>query len=176
MPSPPVPDGRTRETARPRPAARVVLLDADDRILLVRSEWDDRTLWFTPGGGLEPGEEPEAGARRELREETGLDATTLRWDGECWVRDWTWHYVQQDRWVASHEHFFLARYPGAGPALPNGDHDHTDEEILVLQEFRWWSLVELRAERPDTSPACLLDVLPALIEGGCPAEPVAIGR
>ena len=172
----PVPDGRTRETARPRPAARVVLLDEDDRILLVRSSWDGRTLWFTPGGGLEPGEAPEAGARRELREETGLDAATLRWEGLAWVRDWTWHYESQHRWVASHEYFFLARYPGRSPALPNGDHDHTAEEILALGEFRWWSLDEIVAERPDTSPACLLDVLPALIEGGCPAEPIAIGR
>ena len=29
-------------------------------------------LWATVGGGLEPGEDPEAGARRELLEETGL--------------------------------------------------------------------------------------------------------
>ena len=113
----------------------------------------------------------------ELMAESPLYARVTRsWEGLAWVRDWTWHYESQHRWVASHEYFFLARYPGRSPALPNGDHDHTAEEILALGEFRWWSLDEIVAERPDTSPACLLDVLPALIEGGCPAEPIAIGR
>ena len=169
-------DGRSRETAVPRPSARVVLLDAENRVLLIRSEFDGRILWFTPGGGIEPGESPEEAAHRELREETGLDAAEVRWEGPCWLRDWTWHWEARHRWVASHEHFFLARFPGPGPALPNGNHAHTQEEVLQLHEWRWWSLDELRAEAAPTSPACLLDVLPALIGGGCPAEPLPIGR
>ena len=39
-----------------RPAARGIVLDRDDRILLLRIEHEDRTVWATPGGGLEPGE------------------------------------------------------------------------------------------------------------------------
>ena len=154
----------------------MVLLDADDRVLLIRSEFDGRSLWFTPGGGLEPGEVPEAGARRELREETGLDADDVRWDGPCWLRDWTWHWEARDEWVASHEHFFLAHLDARGGPLPNGNHAHTDEEVLLLHEWRWWSLDELREAGVPTSPACLLDVLPALIEAGAPPEPIAIGR
>ena len=180
MPSPPAPqpppDGRTRETAHRRPSARVVVLDEADLILLVHSEWDGRSLWFTPGGGLDPGESPQDAARRELLEETGLDPGTLRWEGVCWLRDWTWRSERQARWIASHEHFYLAHYPGAGPALPNGAHHHSHEEILALGQCRWWSLDDLRAEAPATSPACLLDILPALIEGGCPPQPIAIGR
>ncbi|MFA7250412.1 MAG: NUDIX domain-containing protein [Dehalococcoidia bacterium] len=171
-----VPDGSSPERAVPRPSARVVLLDATDHVLLIHSEWDHRSLWFTPGGGMKPGETPEQAARRELLEETGLDPSTLRWDGPCWVRDWTWHYGLRDQWIASHEHFYLARLSGTGPALPNGAHDHTDEEILSLGEFRWWTVEELRAAAAPTSPACLLDVLPALIEHGCPPAPVTIGR
>ena len=44
------------------------LVVPDDRVLIVREEG----TWFLPGGRLEPGEAPEAGARREVREETGL--------------------------------------------------------------------------------------------------------
>ena len=168
--------GGSRETAMPRPSARVVLLDAADRVLLIYSDWDQRALWFTPGGGLDPGETPEDGARRELREETGLDPAALRWDGLVWLRDWTWHSQQRDRWYASHEHFYLVRLAGAGPPLPTGSHEHTDEEILALGEFRWWTVEELRAESAPTSPACLLGVLPALIADGCPPTPIAIGR
>ena len=34
---PPQRDGRTRESARPRPAARVLLLDAEDRVLMIEN-------------------------------------------------------------------------------------------------------------------------------------------
>jgi 8-oxo-dGTP pyrophosphatase MutT (NUDIX family) len=47
----------------------------DGHVLLVRAS---RTLtvagqWFLPGGGLEHGEDPVAGLRREFAEETGLE-------------------------------------------------------------------------------------------------------
>ena len=171
------PDGRTRETAIPRPSARVVLLDADDRVLLIRAEWDGRTSWFTPGGGIESGESPAEAARRELHEETGLEARMVRWEGLIGLRDWTWHWDEGDRWIASHEHFTLARLPvRGGPLPPEGHTGHTDEEILALREFRWWSVDELRAAAAPTSPLTLADLLPALIAYGCPSTPLAIGE
>jgi 8-oxo-dGTP diphosphatase len=58
-----------------RVAAYCVCLDGDDRLLLTRL--NDVTTrpgaWTLPGGGLDFGEHPEAGAVRELREETGLE-------------------------------------------------------------------------------------------------------
>ena len=171
------PDGHTRETALPRPAARVVLLDADDRVLLIRAEWDGRSLWFTPGGRIETGESPEAAARRELHEETGLDARMLRWEGLAWLRDWTWHWVQGDTWYASHEHFYLARLPVRGGELPHEEHAApTVEEVLALREARWWDVDDLRAEAPSTSPVTLATLLPALIAHGCPPAPLAVGE
>ena len=45
------------------------------RILIARRKSGDRFggFWEFPGGKLEPGESPEAGMRRELREELGVE-------------------------------------------------------------------------------------------------------
>ncbi|WOQ69681.1 NUDIX hydrolase [Microbacterium limosum] len=56
-----------------RVAAYAVIVE-DDRILLARWTEGLRPAWTLPGGGLDPGEDPAAAARREVREETGLDA------------------------------------------------------------------------------------------------------
>jgi 8-oxo-dGTP pyrophosphatase MutT (NUDIX family) len=55
-------------------SARVILLDASDRLLLVRSATThgQPDAWFTPGGGVEDGEDLASAAARELQEETGL--------------------------------------------------------------------------------------------------------
>src|SRR5699024_11926419 len=58
-----------------RRAARVVVFDAEGRVLLARghdADQLDRTWWFTIGGGIEPGETPRAAAARALAEESGL--------------------------------------------------------------------------------------------------------
>ena len=52
-------------------AARV--RDPNGRIALVKNRWSDG--WLPPGGAVEPDEDPAEAARREVREETGLDAT-----------------------------------------------------------------------------------------------------
>jgi len=52
---------------RIRPAARAIVLDPDDRILLVRFLFPTgKTFWATPGGGVEAGESSEEAIRREL--------------------------------------------------------------------------------------------------------------
>ena len=68
---------------RQRVAAYGILHDPEGRILLVRASATSTVpgRWFLPGGGLEHGEEPEAGFERELHEETGLVATSFELAG-----------------------------------------------------------------------------------------------
>lgn len=54
-----------------RVAAYAVVTDDEQRVLLARWTEGRRVSWTMPGGGLEPGEDPEIAARREVREETG---------------------------------------------------------------------------------------------------------
>ena len=46
--------------------------DEQDRVLLIQHR-DGPTEWGTPGGGHEPGETMEETARREVREDTGVE-------------------------------------------------------------------------------------------------------
>ena len=57
-----------------RVAAYNVCVDDASRLLMCRlSDITERPGWWTlPGGGIDFGEHPEAGALRELEEETGL--------------------------------------------------------------------------------------------------------
>ena len=55
----------------PIPTARLAILDGD-AVLLVRVDAPGDPMWGTPGGMVEPGEDPDEAGARELREETTL--------------------------------------------------------------------------------------------------------
>ncbi|HWS34542.1 MAG TPA: NUDIX domain-containing protein [Actinoplanes sp.] len=60
----------------PLPGVIAVVLDEQDRVLMVRRS--DTGDWALTTGCLEPGEQPAAGAIREVWEETGVDVAVER--------------------------------------------------------------------------------------------------
>lgn len=77
-----LPDGRTstRAIVRHSGAVAVIPLVSPDQVCLIRNYRVsvEQTLLEIPAGTLEPHEPPLETARRELREETGYEAASLR--------------------------------------------------------------------------------------------------
>jgi 8-oxo-dGTP pyrophosphatase MutT (NUDIX family) len=160
------PPGATR-----RLAARVLLLDHDDRLLLFRgfdpARRDAGTWLFTPGGGLEDGETLEDAALRELAEETGLRDVEL---GACvWCRTAFFSFDGTD--YEQREWFFLVR-AGSADVDTGG---HTDVEKRSLLGHGWWTVDELRNSDELVYPAHLAELLGRLLREGPPGTPLEIG-
>ncbi|MDA3147065.1 NUDIX hydrolase [Leucobacter sp. UCMA 4100] len=54
--------------------AAYAVIERQGQILLTHWRRGRMSGWTLPGGGIESGESPEAAAKREVKEETGLDA------------------------------------------------------------------------------------------------------
>jgi 8-oxo-dGTP pyrophosphatase MutT (NUDIX family) len=77
----------TREVVEHSPAVAIVPVTAGGQILLVRQYRlpAGRELLEVPAGSLDPGEDPDTAAQRELQEETGFAAGRLHRLGGFWV-------------------------------------------------------------------------------------------
>lgn len=51
---------------------RVIVLDEDNRILMVKQQHPEREVWMVPGGDIEENEDASVAGVREVLEETGI--------------------------------------------------------------------------------------------------------
>ncbi|HEY7226096.1 MAG TPA: NUDIX domain-containing protein [Micromonosporaceae bacterium] len=142
----------------PRRAARVLLIDAEGRVLLLRGFDPGRPgsrYWYTIGGGLQPGEDAAQGAARELLEETGLRVAPEQL-GEPLFSDVA-EFPYEGLWYRQRQDFYLLRVtaydvPHDWVAGVGGD-EHT------IDEYRWWSVDDLAATDEKVYPPDLADTL-----------------
>ena len=153
---------------RLRPAARAVVLDPSDRILLVRFEFSDGPLWATPGGGLEGEESLRDGLHRELQEEIGLDAPDdpqHLWHQEVVAEG---HATGYDGVIND---YFLVR---TDPFTVGGTLTEAELQAENVHGHRWWTLEELVASEARFAPRALPSLLQDLLQTGPPTTPTQL--
>ncbi len=124
-----------------RPCAGAAVFNADGHVFVgcrIDQNPKDDYAWQMPQGGLDAGEDPERGARRELYEETGIRSVTLLSASDNWLtydfppeilgKRFKKHKGQAQRWYA---YGFT------------GDDSEINLALHGKPEFRQWKWVPL---------------------------------
>ncbi|HSV08844.1 MAG TPA: NUDIX domain-containing protein [Candidatus Binatus sp.] len=125
-------------------------------VLAARRHAESGTLlWMLPKGHPEPGETPAEAARREVREETGIDAEVERPLGDV-----TYWYARRDargraRRVLKQVRFFVMRHRG-------GRFGDRDDEMDAV---RWFPLARAETRAARENERRLLRRARRLLEG-----------
>jgi 8-oxo-dGTP diphosphatase len=169
---------------RLRPAARAVVLDAAQRVLLVHFvfagvEELPNGLWACPGGGIEPHETPANGLRRELREELGLEVVEI--GQPIWRKQHI--FPLSGGWDGQRDTFYLVEIDAFQPRPTLSAQELLAENI---DAWRWWTLAELRSAQaahdaaprdPNSltfSPRRLAHLVDDLLTHGRPRRPLQL--
>jgi 8-oxo-dGTP pyrophosphatase MutT (NUDIX family) len=150
------------EARTARVAGRVLLVDGRERVLLFRGVDPGRpehVYWFTPGGGLLPGETTAAGAARELREETGLAVAPAALGEPVWRE--TTEFPFDGVWYRQWQEFFLLRV-GVWEVDTAG---FNAVERASVDGHRWWTLDELARTGERVYPVDLATLVRAALDG-----------
>jgi len=133
---------------------RVIILDDEDRMLLVKQHHEDKDIWMVPGGGIEAGESSADAAAREVMEETGLEVE---------IESLIWHVEEVSERGQRFVNFFIGRIVGGDLHL--GEDPEFDGEHQVLREVKFMTREEV-AKLPVLYPEALRDEFWRFMDNG----------
>jgi putative (di)nucleoside polyphosphate hydrolase len=128
-----------REKLPYRPAVGVMLLNAEGKVFVAQRLDSTLEAWQMPQGGLDEGEDEEAGALRELEEETGISPEHVeiiaRSPAELYydLPDDLLGKIWKGKWRGQRQTWFLCRFTG------------TDADVNIATaepEFRAWTWID----------------------------------
>ena len=153
-----------------RPAVRGLVIDAEQRVLLVRLCYPAGTWWVLPGGGIAPGEDDHEALRRELIEELGLADADI--GPLVWKRTHLFSLLDSDgvSWDGQSESVYLVKSDYFEPQPLMSPEELKAEHI---DEIRWWSRSEIDTySGPDNfAPPELSMCLGQLLDSAAPDIP-----
>ncbi len=118
-----------------RPAVGVMLVNREGKVFVGQRIDSTLEAWQMPQGGLDPGEDAETGALRELEEETGIPAAKVELVARCPVElnydlpDDLVGKLWKGRFRGQRQTWFLFRFTGEDEDVRLDAHE---------QEFRAW--------------------------------------
>ena len=112
---------------------RVIVVDDEKKILMVRQHHEERDIWMDPGGGIEEGENSIQASIREVKEETGLDIT---------ITGMAWHMEEVSQARGQRFVNYMVGKVNGGQ-LKLGKDPELDDDKQVLREVAFMSKEEI---------------------------------
>ena len=146
------------------------MLTPERRVLLMQAQEpsSDFRVWFTPGGGIEPGEDAEECLHREIQEETGVIHVNI--GPLIWRRHHTFEWG--DQMLSQDEDFYLIPIQHFEP---NIQANPSAPELMAFRQFKWWTPQGISASQDKFAPRLLAEHLESLILNGPPDNPIEVG-
>ncbi|MCQ2547115.1 MAG: NUDIX hydrolase [Clostridia bacterium] len=115
---------------------RVIVLDENNRILMVKQHHPERDVWMVPGGSIEEGEDSVSAGIREVKEETGLNIE---------MKGLLWHVEEVSERGQRFVNFHLAKASCIRDDLKLGTDPELDADEQVLREIKFMRKEEVAA-------------------------------